>query len=153
MINASLSVLLVEDNQDDATLFRMALAKLNLPVKLHIAWDGMEGRDYLKGIGQYQDRPLHPFPDLVLLDLNMPRLNGLELLQWIRQDSECRHLLVHVLSASSRRVDICSAYELGANSYAVKPSRSDELAALIHGLITFHKFVCLPQRKAKPVMA
>ena len=144
MTNSELNILLAEDNQDDATLFRRALDKANVPVNLQIVSDGEQAIAYLKGESQYADRATHPIPDFLLLDLNMPRKNGFEVLEWIRNDGIHKHLIIHVLSASSREEDKHRALDLLANSYLVKPSRVSELVGMIHHLVTSHKFVGLP---------
>ena len=145
MTNSPFNILLVEDNQDDATLFRMALDKANVSAKLQIAGDGEDALGYLKGEGKYSDRVAHPLPDFVLLDLNMPRLNGFEVLKWIRHDETYKQLIVHVLTTSCRDVDVQRVYDLCANSYIVKPSRMSELVMFIGSVITWHGFVCLPK--------
>ena len=86
---------------------------------------------YLGGEGDYADREEYPFPDLVLLDLKMPRLDGFEVLQWIRTNPVTKTLPVVVLAGSSFRADVRRALELGANSYAVKPAKFEELQVLI----------------------
>jgi DNA-binding response OmpR family regulator len=78
----------------------------------------------------------------------MPRMNGFEVLEWARQDDQCRRLVVHVLTASPREADVQRAYELGANSYVIKPSRVDELVALVKALHQWHHFTALPQKPA-----
>lgn len=145
MTNSSLNLLLAEDNQDDVILFRMALDKANVPVQLQIVCDGEQAVEYLKGEGKYSNRSAHPIPDMVLLDLNMPRRNGFEVLEWIRNDDIHKHLMVHVFTASSRAVDVLRAYELWATSYVIKPSRMNDLGTFIQGLIAWQKFVSLPK--------
>lgn len=145
MTNALLQILLAEDNQDDATLFRMALDKANVPAKLQIVSDGEEAVAYLKGEGKYSDRTDHPLPDVLLLDLNMPRKNGFEVLEWIRGNTIYKHLTVHVLTASGREEDVRRVFDLRANSYAIKPSRMSDLVAFNHGLVTWHSFLRLPR--------
>ena len=100
---------------------------------------------YLKGENAFSDRAAHPFPDILLLDLNMPGMNGYEVLEAVRKDARYKRLIVHVLSASSRDLDIEKAYELGANSYVVKPTRVDELTRFIAALDQWHRFVALPR--------
>ncbi len=145
MNNYSLTVLLAEDNKDDLTLFRMALKKADVPeVRLQTVCDGEEAIAYLTGGGDFTDRAACPLPDVVLLDLNMPRINGFEVLQWIRQDPKFSSLLVHILTTSCRDADVRRAYELRANSYVTKPGRVEDLVAFIRGLVLWHKFICLP---------
>lgn len=87
MTNSVINILLAEDNEDDVVLFRMAMEKANVSAKLQHVADGADALAYLKGEDAFGDREAHPLPDLVLLDLNMPRRNGFEVLEWIRQDA------------------------------------------------------------------
>ncbi len=125
------TVLYVEDNLDDFALLKRASRKCGTPFALQHAEDGDAAIAYLNGSGDYADREEHPFPDLVLLDLRMPRLDGFEVLEWIRSNPTTRTLPVVVLAGSSFRADIRRALELGANSYAAKPARFEELQVLI----------------------
>jgi two-component system, chemotaxis family, response regulator Rcp1 len=117
-------ILLVEDDRDDQELTRMALAKGRLPTDLHVAEDGIEALEFLRKEGRYAGPggvPA-PRPDLILLDLNLPRLDGREFLDALRADSRLRHLPVVVLTTSTRGSDVRACYGLGANSYMVKPN-------------------------------
>lgn len=125
------TVLYVEDNADDFALLKLASQKCGTPFSLQHAEDGEQAVAYLSGLGAYGDREEHPFPDLVLLDLKIPRLDGFEVLQWIRRNPATKALPVVVLAGSSFRADIRRALELGANSYAAKPGRFEELQVLI----------------------
>ena len=125
------SVLYVEDNADDFFLFKLASKKCGTPFYLRHAADGEQAIEYLDGTGSYADREEYPFPDLVLLDLRMPRLDGFEVLEWIRSNPATKTLPVVVLAGSSFRADVRRALELGANSYAVKPAKFEELQVLI----------------------
>ncbi len=129
--NAPRVVLYVEDNPDDFALLKRASGKCGTPFTLMHAQDGDEALAYLSGTGEYADRYEHPFPDLVLLDLRMPKLDGFEVLQWIRGNPPTKTLPVVVLAGSSFRADIRRALELGANSYAAKPDRFEELQVLV----------------------
>jgi len=144
LANETLNILLAEDNPDDVFFFRTAYKKAAVPGTLNAVCDGVEAMAYLKGEEGFCDRINYPFPDVVLLDLNMPRLTGFEVLEWIRQDPKCGRLMVHVLSYSSREADIERAYDLHANSYVVKPSRVDKLAEFITALHQWHSFISLP---------
>src|SRR5438876_3723658 len=104
----------------------MALQRSVAGIPLFIVSDGLELVSYLKGEGSYADRRRYPFPDLVLLDLKMPRMDGLEVLRWLRQQPILKRLPVIVLTNSSRQSDAELAYEVGANSYLVKPTRSED---------------------------
>jgi CheY-like chemotaxis protein len=143
-MNSQLNILLAEDNEDDVLLLRMAFKKAGATSRLHVAQDGEEALAYLKGEGAYADRLEFPFPDLVLLDLNMPRVNGFEVLTWVRQQPVYGRLVIHVLSASGRDLDVQGAYDLRANSFVVKPSRLEELVAFVTALHSWHRFVRLP---------
>jgi len=142
-----LNILLAEDNPDDIFILREAFRKAGVKHLIHETCDGADAMAYLKGDGSYADRLQHPFPDLLLLDLNMPRMNGFEVLEWLRQDEQCRRLVVHVLTASCREADVEHAYQLGANSYLLKPGRMDELVALVTALEHWHQFLCLPSHR------
>jgi len=125
------TVLYVEDSPDDFFLFKLASKKCGTPFSLRHAADGEQAVAYLSGTEPYVDREEFPFPDLVLLDLKMPRLDGFEVLHWIRTNPSTKTLPVVVLAGSSFRSDIRRALELGANSYAAKPAKFEELQVLI----------------------
>jgi two-component system, response regulator len=114
-------VLLVEDNEDDIALTIRALEKNNLQDQVVVARDGLEALDYLLCRGRYADRANHDLPQLVLLDLKLPKLDGLGVLQEIRQHERTKLLPVVVLTSSARDRDIVESYKLGANSYVQKP--------------------------------
>ena len=120
-------ILAVDDDDSAALLVSTVFERAGLVQPLQFARDGLEGIAYLSGEGIYSDRSLYPFPTAVLLDLNMPRKNGFEVLAWIRQQPALKHLHVYVLSASSQEEDIRRCYNLGANSYLVKPGNLDGL--------------------------
>jgi CheY-like chemotaxis protein len=113
--------LLVEDSQDDVLLIRRAFAKAAILNPLQVVTNGDEAIRYLKGAAPYGDRVQFPLPELVLLDLKMPGTDGFQVLRWIRQQPEFKELRVVVLTSSSEIRDMNLAYELGANSYLVKP--------------------------------
>ena len=125
------TVLYVEDSTEDFVLFQRASRKCGTPFFLQRAVDGEQAIAYLSGADAYANREEFPFPDLVLLDLRMPRLDGFEVLRWIRNNPGTRTLPVVVLAGSSFRADIRRALELGANSYAAKPAKFEELQVLI----------------------
>jgi len=113
-------ILVVEDREDDILLLRTALHKANLSNPVHFVRDGEEAVAYLRGEGTYANRAEHPLPDLMLLDLKLPRMDGFEVLQWVRRQEGIRALPIVVLTSSERIQDVNRAYELGANSFFVK---------------------------------
>ena len=127
-------VLLVEDREDDILLIRRAFDKAGLSNPLQVVGDGEEAIDYLGGIGKYSSRGEYPLPDLILLDLKMPKLDGFQVLEWIRAQPGIRGIAVVVLTSSDQLRDVNRAYQLGANSFLVKPNdfgNSVELARLL----------------------
>lgn len=124
-------VLIAEDDPSDIFLLRRAFTLAQVPATLHFVRDGQEVIDYLEGDAKYQDRAAHPLPDLLLLDLKMPRLNGFDVLAWLRQQPGLKRLLVTILTSSDQPSDINRAYDLGANSYLLKPHNSSELSQLV----------------------
>src|SRR2546421_4942592 len=114
-------ILLAEDREDEVTLLRRAFAKANFLNPLHVVSNGDEAIDYLKGEGKYANRGEYPLPSLLLLDLKMPRKDGFEVLHWIRKQPDLSALRVIVLTSSDQIRDVNRAYEMGANSFLVKP--------------------------------
>jgi CheY-like chemotaxis protein len=115
------TILLVEDNPDDVTLTLRALKKNNVTNEVVVATDGVEALDYLFGTGTHAGRDVADMPDLVLLDLKLPRVGGLEVLQKIRADARTKLLPVVILTSSTEEKDLIEGYSLGANSYVRKP--------------------------------
>src|SRR5882724_10527721 len=113
----SLSILVAEDLPEDAEILRLAFLSAGVNVPLHFVKDGVEAIEYLKGEQHFGDRSKHPLPTLLLLDLKMPRLDGFDVLDWLRLQPGLRRLLVVVLTSSDMPDDVNRAYELGANSY------------------------------------
>jgi two-component system response regulator len=114
-------ILLVEDNPDDEALTLRALQKSNIMNEVVVARDGAEALDYLFATGAYSGRDLDELPELVLLDLKLPKVDGLEMLQRLRADERTRLLPVVVLTSSNEQQDILESYNLRANSYIRKP--------------------------------
>ena len=131
------TLLHIEDDQNDVLLFQHACQKCGATCSVQVVADGDEAVAYLSGTGKYHDRARFPYPQLVLLDLKMPRLNGIEALTWIRKNEKLKHVPVVVLSSSNHGVDIRRAYDAGANSYLVKPVDFNALVEIAKLLATY----------------
>lgn len=127
-------ILLVEDNPDDAELIRYAFQKADIRNPLVIVTDGDAAVDYIGRTGAYADRSGLPLPELILLDLKLPRRSGLEVLSFVRQHEPTRHTPVVVLTSSDQEADIRRSYERGANSFLVKPIGRDGLIDMARAL-------------------
>jgi two-component system response regulator len=114
-------ILLVEDNPDDVDLTLRAFTRSNVTNRVVVARDGVEALDYLLGTGQYAGRNVQDMPVVVMLDLKLPRIGGLEVLKAIRKDERIRLMPVVILTSSSEQKDVVEGYRLGANSYIRKP--------------------------------
>jgi two-component system response regulator len=114
-------ILLVEDNADDEALTMRALSKNNISNKIVVARDGVQALDYLFGAGLYAGRNTSEQPELILLDLKLPKVDGFEVLKKLRADERTKLLAVVILTSSKEQQDILSGYGLGANSYIRKP--------------------------------
>jgi CheY-like chemotaxis protein len=121
------TILHVEDDPNDVLLVQRALKKTTAPSTILSVSDGDRALSYLAGSQEFGNREKFPFPHLVLLDLKMPRKSGMEVLAWIREQPTLKRLLVVVFTSSKHDQDINRAYELGANSYLVKPVGFEEL--------------------------
>lgn len=119
-------ILLVEDNPDDEALTLRAFKKNNIQNKIVVAHDGVEALDYLFGTGDFAGRAANDLPQVILLDLKLPRLDGLGVLRRIRADARTRLLPVVILTSSKEERDMIDSYSLGANSYVRKPVSFDE---------------------------
>lgn len=120
------SILLVEDNSDDEALTLRALRRNNVVNDIVVARDGAEALDYLFGTGAYAGRDTAELPQVVLLDLNLPKIDGLEVLRRIRADARTELLPVVILTSSKEERDLIDGYRCGANSYVRKPVNFDE---------------------------
>ena len=128
------TILLVDDSENDLFLMRAAFAKAEFKAALQEVHNGVEAIAYLSGEGQFSERNKFPLPAVMLLDLNMPMKNGFDVLKWLRAHSVLRRLSVIILTASLRAEDVEQAFDLGANSYLVKPGSIGDLTAMIRCL-------------------
>src|SRR6185503_12651447 len=125
------TILLVEDEENDVFFFKRAAKLAGMTNPLHVAEDGRQAIDYLKGTGAYADRTQFPLPSFVLLDLKLPHVMGLDVLKWIRAQPELQTVIVIVFTSSKLAPDIDAAYRLGANSYVTKPVSPERLQAML----------------------
>jgi two-component system response regulator len=130
-------ILVVEDDENDVFFLRRALQSTATPVELHVAVDGRQALDYLHGRDGFSDRTKFPLPNLVLLDLKVPYVSGLDVLRQIRATPELRKMIVLVLTSSALDSDVVQAYEIGANSFLVKPSRLEEQKTLAQSIVNY----------------
>jgi two-component system response regulator len=124
-------ILLVEDNQDDEELALLAFQKGKVANNVVVARDGVEALDYLFGTGAHAGREVSDLPQLMLLDLKLPRIDGLEVLRRIRADPRTRRLPVVILTSSKEEEDLINAYDLGVNSYVRKPVAFDQFVEAV----------------------
>jgi DNA-binding response OmpR family regulator len=125
------TILLVEDSPDDVFIFQRAYQKANISNPLTLVHDGEQARAYLEGEGGFADRQSFPLPTLIMLDLKLPRMPGLELLKWIREQRSLDKISVVALTSSDEERDVVKAYQLGARSYLVKPPNANTLSAVV----------------------
>ena len=127
-------ILLVEDNPHDVELTLRALKKHNLANKVHVVKDGAEALDYIFATGIYAERNIHDHPRVILLDLKLPKVDGMEILRRIRADERTKTIPVVVLTSSQEERDIVESYKLGVNSYIVKPVDFDKFLSTVQEL-------------------
>ena len=130
----AIDVLLVEDDAGDELITREAFEHNKISNNLHVAHDGEEGLDFLYKRGSYKDAPR---PDLILLDLNLPKYDGRQLLEKIKNDSDLCHIPVVVLTTSSAEEDILKSYKLHANAYVTKPGDLDQFMSAVRQIDEF----------------
>jgi len=127
-------ILLVEDSPADAELAQRALRKKNLANKLHLVRDGAEALDFIFATGAYAGRRVEDTPKLILLDLKLPKVDGLTVLRRIKSDPRTKRIPVVVMTSSREEQDVVESYELGVNSYVVKPVDFDQFAHAVADL-------------------
>jgi len=124
-------VLSVDDNDVDGALLERAFKRTSIPAQLYRVSEGPQAMAYLSGDGIYQDRQAYPLPDLVLLDLVMPKMSGMEVLKWIRQQAVTKRTKVLIFTSSEKPEDVQVANQIGADGYLLKPTRFDDLKKLV----------------------
>ncbi|MEO6035276.1 MAG: response regulator [Verrucomicrobiota bacterium] len=137
-MNESQIILLVDDSENDRTLMRIAFKKADFNIPLQEVHNGEEAIAYLKGESPYHDREKFPLPAVVLLDINMPMKDGFDVLNWVRSQPALDRLSIIILTTSMRTEDVERAFDLGTNSFLVKPS---ELGGLISMLRCFREWL------------
>jgi two-component system, response regulator len=131
------SILLVEDNVDDEALALRAMSKMSINNQVFVARDGAAALDFLFSTGQYADRKPNDLPAVILLDLKLPKIDGLEVLRRLRSSERTRYIPVVVLTNSNEEQDIARSYSLGANSYVRKPVDFQTFTSLVGQLGTY----------------
>lgn len=129
-MNKHALILVVEDNENDQLLIRRTLTQSGIPNPRHFVESGEDAINYLVGVGPYTNRERFPLPGLVLLDLKLGQMDGFDVLKWIRAHPHFKDLRVVVLTSSSNTEDVHKAYQLGANSFLVKPLDLENIASL-----------------------
>jgi len=128
-------ILQVEDDENDVMFLELAMETAGCKIPIQVATDGRQALDYLSGSGDFADPQPHPEPSLVLLDLRLPKVPGLDVLKWIRRQPKLKTVPVIVLTSSEATRDIEDAYQLGADSYIVKPVNPGDLVEIV-------KYIC-----------
>ena len=134
MNNSIPTILYVDDDDNDVVLLKHAVRTAGLSFCVQAVSDPENASAYLAGEGIYADRKCFPLPSLVLLDLKMPRMHGFEVLSWIRNQPVFKRMVVIILTASNHAAEVNRAYELGANSYLVKPVELTALVEMVKGI-------------------
>jgi Response regulator containing CheY-like receiver, AAA-type ATPase, and DNA-binding domains len=135
------TLLLADDDENDVVFFREALEeaaqKASVPVRLAVTHDGEEALQYLKGEGEFSDRAKYPFPQIVVTDLKMPRLTGLDVLAWLKEHEEYQRMPKILMSASCEECDVDEAYRLGVNTFFQKPVSLTQFRELVYHLVCY----------------
>lgn len=124
-------VLSVDDNDVDGALLERAFKRTSIPARLYRVSEGPQALAYLSGDGIYSDRESYPLPDLVLLDLAMPKMSGVEVLKWIRNENSVHKTRVLIFTSSEKPEDFHAANQIGADGYFLKPTKFDDLKKLV----------------------
>jgi len=142
-------ILIAEDDENDAIILERALRKVGFQNPFHICLDGTEVIDYLCAEGKYRDRSAFPFPRVLITDLKMPKMGGIEVLKWLYHHPECNLIPKIVFTASKQAQDIHEAYKWGANSYIVKPGGYEALTRILKLTFDYWQMCEKPQLPAR----
>jgi len=137
-----------EDNDVDLQLLQEAVRRDHVQADFHRVRDGEEAVEYLRGKGTFADRAKFPVPDLLVLDLKMPRLDGLEVLKWVRRHKKCARLPVVLLSGSGLERDVAEAYKRGANTYFSKPNDFKAFQKMLRVMVDYW---AMSERQEPPI--
>ena len=140
-MDSPLRILVAEDEIGDVLLLKNAFEKAGVNPPIYFAGDGEEVIKYLQGRPPFENPVRYPLPNLVLLDLKLPRMDGFEVLEWLRHQPRLRHILVVVLTGSDLPEDVEQAYSLGANAYLVKPTEPEQLVDIVGRLQSYWRSI------------
>ena len=146
--DSSVDILMVEDNPDDEQLTLRAFAKHHLTNKIHVVRDGQEALDYVFCSGRYSDRRISDHPHVILLDIKLPLIDGIEVLRRIKADERTRTIPVVMLTSSHEERDLVESYRLGVNSYIVKPVDFDQFTESARALGMYWLLLNRPSKAA-----
>jgi CheY-like chemotaxis protein len=153
-VESDLTIVIVEDCENDARLLELAFRAIGKGYPIRMIEDGDAAIDYLRGSGRYEDRAAFPFPNVLFLDLKMPKVSGFDVLRWLKEHPDCAVMPTMVFSSSNTAEDVKLAYELGANGYLMKPAAFDDLKGMLRSTLEFWEWCCkpvLPKKCAEPV--
>jgi len=145
----TIEILLVEDNQDDLDMTLRALDKANLANRIQVARDGVEALEFIFCEGAHANRKIEDGPKVVLLDLKLPKVDGMEVLKRVKSDPRTANIPVVMLTSSKEQKDIIESYNLGVNSYIVKPVNFEGFAAAVQGLGMYWLLLNQPPKTAE----
>ena len=148
LISPGLQILMADDSESDRFFVQRALEASRVGTFFFGVDDGQEAIDYLKGAGRFADRGAYPFPNILLLDIKMPRVDGFDVLKWLSDHPDCKVIPTVMFTSSAIESDIHQSYVLGVNAYMVKPTAFEELKALIQ---LMHRFWSHCHTPAPPV--
>ena len=148
-VNEQFPIIVAEDNESDAKLLNRALREVGFNNPVHVSKNGQDVINYLKGEAPYQDRARYKFPRVLFIDLQMPVLDGFQLLEWLKNHDECNVIPRIVLSASRQQEHVQRAYRLGVNSYIFKPPTFDGLVERLQMVIDYWSMCEMPMLPPK----